>query len=73
MKRVFLSMLGLATLLITGCARPGEIGWGTVDTWDERNRAIARNWDWDGKQLMDDLDYALMLRPMGHLTRWDLR
>ena len=73
MKRVFLSVLSLAAMMVTGCARPGEIGWGTVDTWDERNRAIARNWDWEGKQLVDDIDMILQLRPIGHLTQWHLR
>lgn len=63
----------LLALIATGCARPGEIGWGTVDTMDERHRAIARNWDWEGKQLVDDIDRALLLRPVGHLTPWSLR
>jgi hypothetical protein len=34
---------------------------------------IARNWDYEGKQLMDDVDMALLLRPASHLTIWNVR
>ena len=72
MKR--LSMLLLAGgLLMVGCARPGEVGWSTAYSRQELDRQILRNWDWDGKQLVDDVDHALLLRPIGHLTVWELR
>ena len=29
--------------------------------------------DWDGKQIVDDFDHMMLLRPMGHLTAWNLR
>lgn len=70
MKRLTLALLAI---LATGCARPGEFGYTPALTADERHREIARNWDWEGKQLVDDIDHALLLRPMGHLTLWDLR
>jgi hypothetical protein len=72
MKRLALLLLA-ALPLVGGCARPGEMGWGAAYSADERHRQILRNWDWEGKQLVDDIDHALLLRPMGHLTTWHLR
>ena len=61
MKRVVLFGLTLAGLALTvgGCARPGEFGWTPAYTAKERGDLIARNWDYEGKQLMDDVDSAL--------------
>jgi hypothetical protein len=73
MKRFSLLLLAITMMGMTGCARPWEIGWTPAYTAQERNQQIARNWDWDGKQLVDDIDHALLLRPMGHLTVWNLR
>lgn len=73
MKRTALLLLGLAGLTLTGCARPGEFGYTTVLTPEERSQAIARNWDWEGKQVVDDIDHLLLLRPTSHLTEWQLR
>jgi hypothetical protein len=58
---------------MVGCARPGEIGWTPAYTADERARQIARNWDFEGKQLVDDVDRLLLLRPMTNLSIWHLR
>ncbi len=70
MKRFALVLLAITA---TGCARPGEFGYTPAYTLRERNQQIARNWDWEGKQIMDDIDHALLLRPVGHLTLWNLR
>jgi hypothetical protein len=70
MKRLALLVLAIAA---TGCARPGEVGWSPAYSRKELNQQIARNWDWEGKQIIDDIDHALLLRPMGHLTLWNLR
>jgi hypothetical protein len=34
---------------------------------------IARNWDYEGKQLVDDFDSAMLLRPSSRLTIWNVR
>lgn len=70
MKRTALLLLGLS---LFGCARPGEFGYTTVYTPQERAQQIARTWDWEGKQIPDDIDHILLLRPTGHLTEWNLR
>jgi hypothetical protein len=74
MKRFSLLLLAITMLSgMTGCARPGEIGWTPAYTGKERNQQIARNWDMAGKELVDDVDHALLLRPLDHLTVWNLR
>jgi hypothetical protein len=70
MKKLALLLLAVAA---TGCARPGEFGYSPAYTPEERGRIIARNWDWEGKQIIDDFDHMMLLRPVGHLTMWNLR
>jgi hypothetical protein len=72
-KVVTLSLLAIVGLSTVGCARPGEFGWTPAYTLRERGQLIARNWDYEGKQSQDDLDHALLLRPAGHLTIWNVR
>ena len=73
MKTLFALALLIATLLSTGCARPNEVGWTPVYSLKERQQLILRNWDYEGKQKDDDIDMALLLRPTGHLTIWNLK
>jgi hypothetical protein len=42
-------------------------------TLKERDRKVARAWDWEGKQFADDVDMVLLLRPQSRLTKWNLR
>jgi hypothetical protein len=56
-----------------GCARPNEIGYTPAYTAKERANLIARNWDYEGKQSVDDIDHLLLLRPAGHLTIWNVQ
>lgn len=72
MKRFGLLLLVVVGTM-AGCARPGELGWSPAYSRKELNQQIARNWDWEGKQLVDDVEKTLMLRPMSHLTIWNLR
>ena len=74
MKKFAASLVLLFTaVLTTGCARPFEWGWSPAYSGEERHKMIARNWDYEGKQIFDDIDAALLLRPMSHLTLWNLR
>lgn len=74
-KLTRISLLGLlgASLVLGGCARPFEVGWTPAYDADERWNMILRNWDYEGKQLVDDVDHALLLRPSSHLTIWHVR
>ena len=66
-------LLAVSALLSIGCARPFEIGYTPAYTTQERGEQIARNWDLEGKQMQDDIDHALLLRPAGNLTIWNVR
>jgi len=73
-KISLLSLLAIAAFLITGCARPNELGYSPAYTNQERNDQIARNWDLEGKQAVDDMDHdILMTRPASWLTIWNVR
>ena len=74
MKKLLLLLLVLGgTMISTGCARPNEVGWTPAYNSKERWQQIVRNWDYEGKQLDDDVDSALMLRPASRLTIWNVR
>jgi hypothetical protein len=59
-----LSLVGLSTFV--GCSTP-------VYSAKERGNMISRNIDMEWKMLQDDVDHALMLRPMTSLTQWNIR
>lgn len=76
MKKLSIAALLLAGATfsgLTGCARPGEFGYTSAYTAKERYNLIARNWDNEGKMMMDDIDSALLLRPGTRMTYWNLR
>ena len=39
----------------------------------ERDQLIARDMDYDNKQLIDDFDAVFLLRPASHLTTWSVQ
>lgn len=69
------AVLGLAFVGMSavGCARPNEFGYTPAYTSQERGAQILRNWDIEGKMLVDDVDHALLLRPHSDLTDWHIR
>lgn len=73
-KKLVFPLLSTGLLVsAVGCARPGEFGYTPAYTAKERGNIIARAWDNDGKQLSDDIDSLLMLRPQSRLTPWNMR
>lgn len=66
-SKAVIAGLGLvAVASFTGCSTPGYSG-------KERAQMIGRNWDMEGKMLVDDIDDALLLRPMTTLSHWNIR
>ena len=59
-----LILAGLA--LGTGCATPAY-------STHERSQLISRNWGIEERQMNDDIDTFLLLRPMGHMSIWHTR
>ena len=68
-----LSAVAFVATFASGCARPNEWGYTVAYTDKERGDQILRNWDLEGKEMNDDIDEALMLRPVGHLTIWSVQ
>ncbi|MDB5297502.1 MAG: hypothetical protein JWO31_3485 [Phycisphaerales bacterium] len=64
-----LSLLTVAALSTAagGCLAPPAY------SANERHQQIFRNWDYEGRQAVDDLDHVLLLRPAGQLTIWNVR
>jgi hypothetical protein len=69
------TLLLLTSLTAVGCtqARPGEWGWTPAYTAEENGHIINRNWDYEGKQLVDDIDYVMLWDQPSHLTIWNVR
>lgn len=66
-KQSALGLLGIAALLSsTGCSTPAYSA-------KERGQMIARNWGLEWQMLNEDIDDALLLRPMSTLSRWNVR
>ena len=66
---------GLVTGTSTGCARgpnAGEFTATPIYGTGERFSRIGRNIDVELKMLNDDLDRALLLRPVSGLTEWNI-
>ena len=62
-----LALLVTSSVLATGCgSTPAYSG-------KERGRMIARNWNYEFKQLNDDVDHLLLLRGGAELTKWHVK
>ena len=59
-------LLTAASITSTGCATPAYSA-------NERGQMIARNWGFEAKQINDDIDAILLLRPASRLTIWHIR
>lgn len=58
--------IGLVAVAATGCSTPGYSS-------KERSQQISRNWNMEGKMMVDDFDDMFLLRPMTGLSRWNIR
>ncbi|MFT3788097.1 MAG: hypothetical protein QM770_18310 [Tepidisphaeraceae bacterium] len=56
----------LAATFSTGCSTPGYSA-------EERGQMIARNMGLEWQMMQDDIDHALMLRPVSMQSRWNVR
>ena len=70
-------MLAGSMVVAGGCAPAklgrNEIGYTPAYSLSERTDMIERNWDYEGKQMQDDIDHALLLRPAGRLSIWNVQ
>ncbi|HZZ44770.1 MAG TPA: hypothetical protein VFE58_17670 [Tepidisphaeraceae bacterium] len=77
MKSLVLLSLAVGGLISTGCAKhytlDNDFGATPAYSSTERYQQIYRAWDYEGRQAMDDIDSALLLRPAGHLTVWNVQ
>ncbi len=64
---VMLVLMGLMLSASTGCLTTPAY------SASERHAQILRNWDYEGKQAVDDWDHIWLLRPAGHLTIWNVQ
>ena len=65
-KLLLIGIVAGAMSFSAGCATPAY-------TPDERQAQINRNIDYEGKQMIDDIDSAIFMRPATHMTVWNLR
>ena len=66
--RKLLSLVLLGTLsFAAGCFAPPAY------SPLERYQQIGRNWDYEGRQGVDDWDHFWLLRPASRMTIWNVR
>jgi hypothetical protein len=66
MKTLLAVLISAMLLSSVGCSTPAYSG-------RERFQMIARNINFEGAQIQDDIDHILLLRPAGRLTIWHIR
>jgi hypothetical protein len=65
-KRLLLLSLGLTLVAASGCSTPAYSA-------RERANLIGRNWGLEWQQMQDDVDHALLLRPVSILSTWHVK
>lgn len=65
-KLACLLLLAGGAFGIGGCASPAYTG-------GENLARTLRTWDYENKQMIDDLDDVMLFRPASHATVWNLR
>jgi hypothetical protein len=70
--RKLLSICLLAAAAVVSCFSSGCLAPPAYSSI-ERAQQIGRNWDYEGRQGVDDLDHWLLLRPASKLTIWHVQ
>ena len=72
-KLAIVAIVACLGLVGSGCAQ--NIDWGSTPAYSshENGQRIVRNWGYDGGQLVDDVDSALLLVPASGMTMWNVR
>jgi hypothetical protein len=65
-KLACLLLLAGGAFTMGGCASPAYTG-------GENVARTLRNWDYENKQMIDDINYELMFQPASHSTIWNLQ
>jgi len=65
-KLACLLLLAGGAFGIGGCASPAYTG-------GENLARTLRTWDYENKQMIDDIDDVFLFRPASHATIWNLR
>lgn len=76
MRKLTAATLLAALAALAGCEASGPpIDWGSSPGYSsaDRGRKIWRNWGYEGAQMVDDIDRALLLRPASQMTPWHVR
>ena len=63
---LFALLAGAGLFTSGGCS-------GVAYSQAERDAQINRTWNIDGKQMVDDFDSILLLRPPSRMTIWHVR
>lgn len=72
-------MLSGAMVLSTGCATPAYSGGLPTIKFPEEKATgenmnnILRNWAFENRQMIEDINSALLLDPPSRLTKWNVR
>jgi hypothetical protein len=76
-KLAFLALAVTSLSLSTGCSKTYRLenDFGSTPAYSSRERwqRIQRGWDYDIKEMNDDVDTVLMLGQPSHLTIWNIR
>ncbi len=77
MKKLMLALVACGSMFLAGGCMDARID--KVDPFatpaysgSERADMIARNMEMEWKQVNDDVDHVLLLRPMSMLTLWNV-
>lgn len=65
----FLTLIALLGGLVVSSGGCASVAYGP----SEREALIARTWEIDGREAIDDIDSLLLLRPPSRLTIWHVR